>query len=88
MPDYEPGHVGEAVKEAAAVKAVELVAACVILAVGVLAQVAARQASEPDYGTLALARWAKACERGWAALAGVCWRRAERFRVEYERARL
>lgn len=82
----ENGHVREAAKEAAAVHAVELAAAVVMVGLAVLMQVAQRHASEPDFTRSWRMRWAKKCERGWANVAGWSWRRAERFRVEYEEA--
>ena len=85
--DTEPGHVKEAAKETAAVKSIELAAALCMVAVAVLAQVAQRRATEPDFAQGLAMGWAKRCERGWAAAAGWCWRRAEAFRQRYEGAR-
>jgi hypothetical protein len=84
MADHEPGHVAEAAKEAAAVQAVELAAACLMFILAVAAQLGQREASAPDFMTGPRARWAKSAETGWAVAAGMCWRRAERFRVHYE----
>lgn len=85
MADHEPGHVKEAAKETAAVKGVELAAALVMVGLAVLAQWAQRRASDPDATTTLTMGWARRAETGWAAAAGVCWRRAEHHRLAYER---
>jgi hypothetical protein len=76
--------VSGAVREAAAVKVVELAAACAMVIVAVVMQVAQRRASDPDFTRTWRMRAAKQAERGWACAAGWAWRRAEQFRVEYE----
>lgn len=82
MSDHDPAG---AAKEAAAVKLVELAALGATIILAVLMQVAQRQASSPDFIPTARARAARAYERRWARWAGRCWRRAEAWRLAYER---
>jgi hypothetical protein len=82
MADHDPKG---AAAETAAVKAVELLAACAMVIIAAAGAISQRQASEPDFTATLQRRWVSAAERGWLRAALYCYRRAERFSDEYDR---